>query len=212
MCCRLCGCNNGMGIRGLFELCSVEHFNTAGLAVCAGCHRADVSAADLSSLERLPHKLRHIVSEASISNLPRNSAGSFRRPCRYGGNGLTRKCCAVSGSHPAKNSPNESNTSTHAHTGTAVNDSIPDITVSLEFAGKPSSKPAGCGTSPSGSRTVLAEHAARALCAVSHSTDYSCGHQQFHAHAGAGLRYIEPHSSHITVEFLRSFEECQRTE
>ena len=197
------GSYNGVRSGGFFKLRRIEHFHTADLAVCAGRRRTDMSAANLGSLECMARKLRHVVAKAAVGDIAGNGAGCFCGTRCYGGDGFSRKHRTVSGSYTAKNAPDKADAAAHAHARAAINDGVTDIAVTLESAGKAGCKAAGRGAGSGCSRTAPAEHAACALCAVSHAADHPCGHQQLHAHAGTGLRHIKSHGGHIAVEFLR---------
>ena len=146
--------------------------------------------------------MRHIARKAAVRDLATNRTRYIGRPGRHGCNRLTGQSSAISGCHPTEGSAYKANASTSSHPDTAIHNSIPDITVAFEFAGKACRKAIGCCT---GARcgTAALKYAAGTSCTASDTTDHPRCHQKLHTHAGTSLGYIEAHSRQITVKFLR---------
>ena len=195
----------------LFKLGSVEHLDSRFFPVSADRLGGDMSAGDLRIREIHALHMRHIIAETTVGNVAADRAGHIRCPGRYGGDGFSGQCGAVTSRHTAESPTDKADRSTGTHSCTAVHDRITDIRIALETVGKACSEPT-CRCTCTGCGTASAEHAAGAPCASGHAGDHSCGHQQFHAHTGAGLGYIQSHCRKIAVKFLCRFEKCHCAE
>ena len=203
--------DNGVRTVRLFKLGSVEHLDSRFFSVSADRLCGDMSAGDLRIREIHTFHMRHIIAETAIGNIAADRTGHIRCSGRYGRDGFSGQCGAVTGCHTAESSTDKADRSTGTHPCTAVHDRITDIRIALETVGKACGEPR-CRCTCTGCGTASAEHAAGTSCASGHAGDYSCSHQQFHAHTGAGLGYIQSHCREIAVKFLCRFEERHCTE
>ena len=195
------GINNGVRTVRLFKLGSVEHLDSRFFPVSADRLGGDMSAGDLRIREIHALHMRHIIAETTVGNVAADRARHIRCPGRYGGDGFSGQCGAVTGCHTAESPTDKADRSTGTHSCTAVHDCITDIRIALETVGKACGEPT-CRCTCTGCGTASAEHAAGTSCASGHAGDHSCSHQQFHSHTRAGLGYIQSHCRKIAVKFL----------
>ena len=205
------GIDNGMRAVRLFKLGSIEHLDSRFSPVGADCLCGDMSAGDLRIREIHALHMRHIIAETAVGNVAANRTRHIRCSGRHGRNGFSGQCGAVTGCHTAESPTDKADRSASAHSCAAVHDRITHIRIALETVGEACGKPR-CRCACAGCGTASAEHAAGASCASGHASDYSCSHQQFHAHTGAGLGYIQSHCRKIAVKLLCRFEERHCTE
>jgi len=169
------GIDNGVRTVRLFKLGSVEHLDSRFFPVGTDRLCGDMSAGDLRIREIHAFHMRHIIAETAVGNIAADRTGHIRCSGRYGRDGFSGQCGAVTGCHTAESPTDKADRSAGAHSCAAVHDRITDIRIALETVGKACSEPCCCCACP-GCGTASAEHAAGAPCASGHAGDHSCSH------------------------------------
>ena len=169
------GIDNGVRAVRLFKLGSIEHLDSRFFPVGADRLGGDMSAGDLRIREIHALHMRHIIAETTVGNVAADRTGHIRCSGRYGRDGFSGQCGAVTGCHTAESPTDKADRSAGAHSCAAVHDRITDIRIALETVGKACSEPCCC-CACTGCGTASAEHAAGAPCASGHAGDHSCSH------------------------------------
>ena len=194
------------------------HLHGSGLAVFSDHIGADVTAGDLRAAELLVAELRHVVVQAPIRDVAADGSGVDRRPGRDRGNGIAVQHSAVSRRHAAESPGYKARGPAGAHSRTAGDHRVTHVGIALELVCEASEETASgsrardaCRTARGGTRS-LEDASCRTAVTAGKAGDSPGSEQKLHAHAGAGLGYVQPHGRQIGIELLGGLQEGQHAE
>ena len=208
-----CG-NNTVRNIGFLILRGIEHVDRGFLSIRANRCRADMATGNLSSLQLEALHVGHVVAKAPIGNVAGNRARGIRRSDCDGRDGVAVQSSTVSCGNATEGTANKACTTTEAHSLTAFHNGITDIGIGIESGCKACSK-SSCSCSSSccnSTTTCAAEYATCRSGTTANTGNHPGGHQEFHAHAGSSLGYIQTHGGQVAVKSLGALQIRQSTE